>query len=140
MLTFVCVLNKPQRCSFEKNKKIPASIFMKNLRYRLPVNKTKLICTIGPASCSGPVLRKLIKSGMNVARLNFSHGSLESHRKNILQIRSAARQLKRDIVILADLPGTKIRIGRLSHEPIFLKKGSGGCLLCYLPRPVQLLR
>jgi len=61
---------------------------------------------------------------MNVARLNFSHGSLESHRKNILQIRSAARQLKRDIVILADLPGTKIRIGRLSHEPIFLKKGS----------------
>jgi pyruvate kinase len=91
---------------------------------RLPYHKTKIVCTIGPACRSESVLKKLILNGMNVARLNFSHGTLEEHKAIIKTIRSLADALDRNVLILIDLPGPKIRIGTLQHEPLVLKKGS----------------
>ena len=90
---------------------------------KLPSHKTKIVCTIGPASRSEAVLKEMVKSGMNVARLNFSHADLDDHRENIRRIRSAAAQVGRLVTILADLPGPKIRIGTLHNEPLVLKKG-----------------
>lgn len=90
----------------------------------LPENKTKIVCTIGPASSSEEVLKELIESGMNVARLNFSHGDLEDQRRVIRRIRSIASELDRVVTILADLPGPKMRVGKFPEEPVFLKKGS----------------
>jgi pyruvate kinase len=89
----------------------------------LPANKTKIVCTIGPASESPELLEQMIQAGMNVARLNFSHGDFESHRKRIRNIRKASRSLGCRVAIMADLPGPKMRIGALAHEPIDLKSG-----------------
>jgi pyruvate kinase len=93
------------------------------LKLQLASHKTKIVCTIGPASRTERVLKGLIRSGMNVARLNFSHGSPEDHREDIRRIRSIAARLARVVTILIDLPGPKIRIGRLEKEPLELKKG-----------------
>jgi pyruvate kinase len=90
---------------------------------KLPGHKTKIVCTIGPVSRSESVLKELIKRGMNVARLNFSHGTVEEHRDDIRRIRAVAAALNRTCLILADLPGPKIRIGKLQSEPLVLKKG-----------------
>ena len=89
----------------------------------LPGHKTKIVCTIGPSSRGIPVLRNMIRAGMGVARINFSHGSLDEHREDIRNIRTLARELNRPLPILADLPGPKIRMGRLAKEPLVLKKG-----------------
>ncbi|BBO83630.1 pyruvate kinase [Desulfosarcina ovata subsp. sediminis] len=88
-----------------------------------PSNKTKIVCTIGPASRSPEVLVQLIRAGMNIARLNFSHGEFSGHARDIQTIRQAAETAGRPVAIMADLPGPKIRIGELSEEPIFLKGG-----------------
>jgi pyruvate kinase len=84
-------------------------------------NKTKLVCTIGPASDSPQILEKMLLAGMNVARLNFSHGDFSSHRATIQKIRAASRVTGRQAAIMADLPGPKIRIGQIAEEPIELK-------------------
>ena len=89
----------------------------------LPRHRTKIVCTIGPSSRSPSILRGMIKAGMNVARLNFSHGEPDEHAKDAETIRSIARELGQTVTILADLPGPKIRIGRLEREPLPLKKG-----------------
>lgn len=89
---------------------------------QLPNHKTKIVCTIGPASRTDSIIKNLIKSGMNVARLNFSHGNTENHRQDIRRIRSIASHLERVVTILIDLPGPKIRIGKLQNEPLVLKK------------------
>ena len=88
-----------------------------------PANKTKLVCTIGPASDSPAMLKKIIMAGMNVARLNFSHGNFDSHRKTIENIRAASRSTGRRVAIMADLPGPKMRIGEIEDEPIELTAG-----------------
>jgi pyruvate kinase len=75
------------------------------------MKRTKIVCTIGPSSESADVLRELITSGMNVARLNFSHGALEEHAKRIALIREIEEDLGKPIAILQDLPGPKIRTG-----------------------------
>ncbi len=86
-------------------------------------NKTKIVATIGPASNTRPVLEKLILAGMNVARLNFSHGSYEEHTGVIRLIRSLSREMNKPVGILLDLQGPKIRTGKLENgEPILLKK------------------
>ncbi|MBN2109850.1 MAG: pyruvate kinase [Methanosarcinaceae archaeon] len=90
----------------------------------LPENKTKIVCTIGPASSSEEVLKELIINGMNVARLNFSHGDLEDQHEIIRRIRSISSDLDKFVTILADLPGPKMRVGKFQDEPVFLKKGS----------------
>ncbi len=86
-------------------------------------NKTKIVCTIGPASESSEILEKMILSGMNVARINFSHGDFTGHERVIKKIRTAAQRTKRRVTIMADLPGPKMRIGRLAEEPIELTPG-----------------
>ncbi len=89
----------------------------------LAPNKTKLVCTIGPASESPEILRQMLDAGMNVARLNFSHGEFAWHRTAIDNLRQAARTTGKRLTIMADLPGPKIRIGQLAQEPIALKRG-----------------
>ena len=88
-----------------------------------PEHKTKIVCTIGPASSTEEVLERLLKTGMNVARLNFAHGTLESHREVIKRIRKVSSKLNLPCMILGDLPGPKIRIGKLQKEPLYLTKG-----------------
>ena len=90
---------------------------------QFPAQKTKLVCTIGPASESVPVLERLIGVGMNVARLNFSHGDFDSHRQVIENIRAASRSTGRMVAIMADLPGPKIRVGELDRDAIELIDG-----------------
>ncbi len=90
---------------------------------KLPENKTKIICTIGPASNSPEVMEKMILAGMNVARLNFSHGDFEGHRQVIENLRSMARAVEKRLTIMADLPGPKMRIGQLATEPVELEAG-----------------
>ncbi|MBI5057158.1 MAG: pyruvate kinase [Nitrospirae bacterium] len=90
----------------------------------LSPNKTRIVCTIGPSSDSPEILREMIRAGMNVARLNFSHGAFEEHKRVIGSIRAAAKEEGRRVAILADLPGPKIRIGMLANEPVWLKPGS----------------
>ena len=87
--------------------------------------RAKIICTVGPASNSEETLRHLLRLGMDVARLNFSHGTHEEHTRNVERIRKAAHKESRTVCILQDLQGPKIRTGRLkSHEPVLLKTGS----------------
>ena len=90
---------------------------------KLPIHKTKIVCTIGPASESVEVMKQMMLAGMNVARLNFSHGDFTSHRQVIGNLRTAARAVRRRVAIMADLPGPKMRIGQLSPEPIVLNPG-----------------
>jgi pyruvate kinase len=86
-------------------------------------NKTKIVCTIGPASGDVQTLERMIRAGMNVARLNFSHGDLAGHRRVIENIRAAAKAVARRVAIMADLPGPKLRVGQLAQEPIELLQG-----------------
>jgi pyruvate kinase len=90
----------------------------------LPPHKTKIVCTIGPASSSPEVMEKMIRAGMNVARLNMSHGTFESHRSVIRALRGAARATGSSVAVMADLPGPKVRIGKIDPEPVMLKSGS----------------
>lgn len=86
--------------------------------------RTKIICTIGPSSDSATVVEGLIERGMNVARLNFSHGTHQHHADYIHTIRQAASALKIPVAILQDLPGPKIRTGKLGRTEVLLKEGA----------------
>ena len=88
----------------------------------LPSHKTKIVATIGPASQAPEILAQIIRAGMNVARLNFSHGDFASHRQVIENIRAASAQMGRRVAIMADLPGPKMRIGNLGVDKIELKR------------------
>lgn len=90
---------------------------------KLPANKTKIICTIGPSSSSREVMEQMILAGMDVARLNFSHGDFTSHATAIKDLRAAAQAVGRRVAIMADFPGPKIRVGKIANEPIHLKSG-----------------
>src|SRR5271167_1949332 len=81
-----------------------------------PRRRAKIVCTIGPASNSEEMIRDLMLLGMDVARLNFSHGTHEQHAAVIDRLRRAAKQLNRSICILQDLQGPKIRTGRLASS------------------------
>ena len=86
--------------------------------------RAKIVCTIGPACNSEEMIRELMLRGMNVARLNFSHGTHEEHASVIRRLRKVAGELGRTICILQDLQGPKIRTGRLkSGTPVILQKG-----------------
>jgi pyruvate kinase len=89
----------------------------------LPAHKTKIVATIGPASESPEMLGRLIRAGVNVARLNFSHGTPSKHAEVIRRIRGAARETGRRVAIMADLPGPKLRLGKIDPEPIQLLIG-----------------
>ena len=89
---------------------------------KLPVQRSKIVCTIGPASDAPKTLEQMIRAGMNVARLNLAHGTPDEHRIRIGRIRAAAERVGQRVAILADLPGPKIRIGVLP-APVTLKRG-----------------
>jgi pyruvate kinase len=90
----------------------------------LPANKTKIVCTVGPSSDSTEILKQMIRAGMNVARLNFSHGDFKWHKRVIDEIRAAAISVGQRVAIMADLPGPKMRIGRLAQDPLELRSGA----------------
>ncbi|OHE55243.1 MAG: pyruvate kinase [Thermodesulfovibrio sp. RBG_19FT_COMBO_41_18] len=85
--------------------------------------KAKIVCTIGPASAKREVISSLIKKGMDVARLNFSHGDHDTHKKAIEFIRDISRRYRRPVAILQDLQGVKIRVGLIEDGAVELKKG-----------------
>lgn len=84
------------------------------------MRKTKIVCTIGPSSESLENTKKLIMAGMNVARLNFSHGDFDEHGGRIIAIRQACEELNKTVAILLDTKGPEIRTGKLEVEPIEL--------------------
>ena len=94
------------------------------MRNKKAIAKTKIICTLGPASQSVDKLVELIQAGMDVARLNFSHGTYEDHLVSINNVREASKLTGEHICILQDLCGPKIRTGKLQHQSIELKEGT----------------
>lgn len=87
------------------------------------MRKTKIVCTIGPASDSKEVLRKLMKAGMNVARINFSHGSYEEQIERINNIKEVRQELNLPVALLMDTKGPEIRIGMLKEHEYMLEEG-----------------
>ena len=85
------------------------------------LKKTKIVCTIGPSSESSEILEQLIENGMNVARLNFSHGSHEEHLAKIKNIRKVRRKLNKPIAIMLDTKGPEIRTGNFNVDEVYLK-------------------
>ena len=86
------------------------------------VPRTKIVCTLGPASSTREQIRSLVEAGLNVARINFSHGSHEQHARTIATVREVARECDRPVAVLADLQGPRIRIGDLA-SPLMLEAG-----------------
>src|SRR3954463_12820608 len=86
--------------------------------------RTKIVGTIGPASNSPEVLRELFDAGVDVFRLNFSHGPPEDHAENIQRIRATSEEFGREVGILGDLPGPKLRLGDLEGDVAVLHSGS----------------
>lgn len=89
----------------------------------MPLRRTKIVATIGPASSAPETLKQLILAGMNVARLNFSHGNADEHRARALLIRKLAAELNQHVAIMGDLQGPKIRIARFTNKEINLQAG-----------------
>ena len=87
------------------------------------LRRTKIVATIGPASSSPDMIRQLIQAGMDVARLNFSHGNYADHEKVIHHLRTISDELEMPVTIMQDLQGPKIRVGQMIGEKIFLKPG-----------------
>ena len=88
------------------------------------MRRTKIVCTLGPASSDPEVIDQLVAAGMDCARLNFSHGDHASHREMAEKVRSASARARRPLAILADLCGPKMRIGRFADGKIELKEGA----------------
>lgn len=99
--------------------------------------RTKIVCTIGPASREPEMLEKLIRAGMDVARLNFSHGGHDIHAENIARIRAAAKAVGSPVAILTDLQGPKLRVGDMAEGGVFVKQGERVVLTT---RPVEGMR
>jgi pyruvate kinase len=91
---------------------------------RLANHKTKIVATIGPASESPEVMRQMLEAGMDIARINFSHGDFSSHQRVMNNLRQTAHAAGSRLAILADLPGPKMRLGQISPEPVELIPGA----------------
>jgi len=88
------------------------------------IRATKIVATIGPASSDPEILVRMIRAGVNVVRLNFSHGKAQDHIDRAAMVREAAAECGREVAIMADLQGPKIRIGKFENGKIFLENGS----------------
>ncbi len=97
---------------------------IKTIPFSEQVRRTRIICTIGPACRARDTLEELIRAGMDVARLHFSYGTHREHAENIKRIRDAATAVGREVGILQDLSGTKVRMINVAGRGIFLKKGA----------------
>src|SRR5437764_8056671 len=105
----------------------------------------KIVATLGPASASTEMIRSLFLAGVDVFRLNFSHGTHEQHRERLAQIRDVEREVGRPIGVLADMQGPKLRVGTFISGPVMLQPGSpfrldlvdlpGDAKRAYLPHP-----
>ncbi|ASJ11237.1 pyruvate kinase [Thermococcus sp. P6] len=89
---------------------------------RLPPHKTKIVATLGPASMKKDTIEKMIKAGMSVARVNFSHGDLDQHARTVELVRKVSERLNRPVAILGDLPGVKIRVGEIQGGSVTLRR------------------
>ena len=87
------------------------------------MNKTKIVATIGPSSTSRSVLKEMFIAGLNVCRINFSHGSYEQHAEVIDTVRALNQELNANVAILADLQGPKIRTGEMENNGVPLEVG-----------------
>jgi len=94
------------------------------------VRRTKIVATIGPACREPETLARMVEAGLDVARLNFSHGTREDHAENVRRVREAANRAGRAVAILQDLPGPKLRIGPLREDLIDLRPGDALTLAC----------
>jgi pyruvate kinase len=94
------------------------------------MRRTKIVATIGPASREPETLLRMIQAGMDVARLNYSHGTLEEHAETVRRVRDAAGRAGRPVAILQDLPGPKLRIGPLREDVVELKPGDRVTFAC----------
>jgi pyruvate kinase len=92
--------------------------------YSAAMRRTKIVCTLGPSSSSPERVGELIEAGMDVARLNFSHGSHEDHAKMLQTVRAEAERRNRSVAVLLDLQGPKIRVGRFEKGAIELRPGA----------------
>src|SRR3954470_4276543 len=92
--------------------------------------RTKIVATIGPASRDPEVLARMVEAGMDVARLNFSHDSAEEHAETARLVREAAGRAGRQVAILQDLPGPKLRIGALRDGVVEFKPGDNTTFIC----------
>src|SRR6476646_4973379 len=92
--------------------------------------RTKIVATIGPASHDPEILVRMVEAGMDVARLNFSHGTHEQHAHTARLVRDAAGRAGRPVAILQDLPGPKLRIGPLEDDTAELKPGDVVTCVC----------
>ena len=92
--------------------------------------RTKIVATIGPASREPEVLVRMVEAGMDVARLNFSHGTAELHAETAQRVREAAGRAGRPVAILQDLPGPKLRIGALRDDTAELAAGDCVTFVC----------
>ena len=97
--------------------------------------RTKIVATVGPASREPETLARMVQAGVDVFRLNFSHGNREIHAENVERIRTAASQVGRPVAILQDLPGPKIRIGSIKEDIAELKPGEQLVLACGTEEP-----
>ena len=99
------------------------------------MRRTKIVATIGPASRDPEVLVRMVAAGMDVARLNFSHGTHEEHHEVAALVREASQRAGRPVAILQDLPGPKLRIGALEGETMPLKVGDVVTFACGADEP-----
>ena len=90
---------------------------------KIPSQKTKIVCTIGPASNSPLMMERLLEAGMSVARINMSHGTFDEHAEAVKNLRAAAGKTGSPLAVMADLPGPKMRIGKVASEPMTLSAG-----------------
>jgi pyruvate kinase len=88
------------------------------------MRRVKIVCTIGPASSSEDVIHRMIKAGMNIARLNLSHGTRSEHKRAVNIIRAGARKYKSPVAILLDLKGLRLRVGPIRGGSLMLKRGT----------------
>jgi pyruvate kinase len=89
----------------------------------IPLRRTKIVATLGPASDREGVLEAMLKAGVDVVRLNFSHGTADDHRRRLARVREIAAQLGRSVAALGDLQGPKIRVARFKGGAVYLEEG-----------------
>ncbi|WP_246124617.1 pyruvate kinase, partial [Halomonas halophila] len=89
-----------------------------------PIRRTKIVATLGPASDREGVLEQMIAAGVDVVRLNFSHGAADDHRRRLSAVREIAARQGRSVAALGDLQGPKIRIARFSEGKVVLEEGA----------------